>query len=403
MTEYIARSGWTSASRGGSQLATGPVLGIAVHWPGSSTNAYGIESKSTVAARLRSWRDYHLSRTWSDIGYNFAIDQTGRVWDLRGAGRVGAHCASAAWPEANHYYIGVLLILGDEEEPSAAMVDAFRDFRTRVFFARFGTDADDITEHGEVRGAQTACPGPRVREAINDGDLGGQPSNGDNEGESMSWGEDLSRGTPGSDITKLADDTLPDAASRRAAGLLGYAASAFYYVRSSGFRNRITNRRPGWKSWHVNIQPDLPEKWKNGATLIAMVQDNFVRIRRAYSFKFMRDEQGRAFWSRAFNGEGPSHGLRLVRTDQTVSDLQREVAAIRATVDQIAEANGLSREAVESAVMTAIEESLLRVSIDVNAAEDTGEDVIAAEAEQSDAEVNADEIDDPEGDGQTSA
>lgn len=174
MTVYVSRSTWTSEPRGGAQLTGTKLGGIACHWPGSTTDDYGVESVSRVASRLRGWWDFHVNtRGWSDIGYNFAIDQAGRVWDLRGLTRVGAHCASASNPDANHEWLGVLFILGDQEEPSAAMIQAFQDFRRDVFLPRWPGRLK-LTGHGRapgVPGAQTACPGPFVADRLTDGTL----------------------------------------------------------------------------------------------------------------------------------------------------------------------------------------------------------------------------------------
>ncbi len=158
----MPRSAWTPTARGGAQLTGSKLVGLACHWPGSTTNAYGVETAAAVAGRLRGWRQFHVEdRGWADIGYNFAIDQAGRVWDLRGSSRVGAHCASAGNPDANHEYIGVLFVLGDQEQPTAAMTQAFWDFRRDVFQAKW-PGRNDVRGHREVPGAQTSCPGNAV-------------------------------------------------------------------------------------------------------------------------------------------------------------------------------------------------------------------------------------------------
>lgn len=161
-TVFKPRPAWTTQPRGGAALAPRGVIGMGSHWPGSTTDDYGVESEAKVAARLRGWWDYHVNgRGWVDIGYNFAIDQAGRVWDLRGSGRVGAHAASAGNPDANHEWIGVLHILGDEERPTPAMIQAHYDLwdLLRPKFANMDTERG----HGSIPGAQTSCPGPFVR------------------------------------------------------------------------------------------------------------------------------------------------------------------------------------------------------------------------------------------------
>lgn len=65
-TESHERHEWTGAGRGGSYLSGGQLEGIACHWPGTSTDAFGIEPSGEVAGRLRGWRNYHVSgRGWS--------------------------------------------------------------------------------------------------------------------------------------------------------------------------------------------------------------------------------------------------------------------------------------------------------------------------------------------------
>lgn len=172
-TVFKARNAWTTATRGGAFITPSRILGIVYHWPGTSMDAFGVESEADVASHIRGWWTYHVKvRGWVDIGYNFAIDQAGRVWDLRGSGRVGAHCASASNPDANWEWIGVLLILGDEEKPSPAMLQACRDFRNQVFLKKF-PGKTRVTGHNRVPGASTTCCGPYAFSAIDAGHMVG--------------------------------------------------------------------------------------------------------------------------------------------------------------------------------------------------------------------------------------
>lgn len=179
MTTYLSRSAWTTSSVGGSTLTGLSLVGVAVHWPGTTQAAIGVQSQSATAARIKGYRDFHVnSRGWADIGYNFAIDQAGRVWQCRttswAGNRVGAHCASPTNPNANHKYVGVLLILGQSEQPSTAMVEAFRDwYHTR--FLPVWKGRTDVRGHGQVPGAQTNCPGTRAKAKIADGSLEQKP------------------------------------------------------------------------------------------------------------------------------------------------------------------------------------------------------------------------------------
>lgn len=172
MTTFLSRSAWTSTSAGGATLTGSELVGVAVHWPGTSAATIGDPGQAAIASRLRSYRTYHVgTRGWSDIGYNLAIDQAGRVWQCRTTqwrgNRVGAHAASAGNPRANHKYVGVLLLLGASESPSHAMIQAFRDWYHNRFLTGW-PGRTDVRGHGQVPGAQTACPGSRARNAISD-------------------------------------------------------------------------------------------------------------------------------------------------------------------------------------------------------------------------------------------
>jgi hypothetical protein len=195
MTTYKSRSAWTSTAARGSTLTGSVLTGVAVHWPGTQMARFGVESESKVAERLRGWRSFHVTgRGWADIGYNFAIDQAGRVWQLRttnwAGNRVGAHSASTANPSANRQRVGVLLILGASEAPTLAMIAAFQDWRTRHFLKGW-PGRNDLRGHGQVPGASTSCPGPRVRALISDGTLRSSQSTTSQipGGRTMSWKE----------------------------------------------------------------------------------------------------------------------------------------------------------------------------------------------------------------------
>lgn len=210
MTTYLSRSAWTSASTGGSTLTGSQLVGVAVHWPGTTQAAIGAQSQLATAARIRGYRDFHVnSRGWSDVGYNFAIDQAGRVWMLRSTSwagnRVGAHCASPSNPTANHKYVGVLLILGQSEQPSTAMVEAFGDwYHTR--FLPVWKGRTQIRGHTQVPGASTACPGARVLDLVKSGSLAQPPEEDDmptaQENAVAAWGTDNLVPAPAGSSTK---------------------------------------------------------------------------------------------------------------------------------------------------------------------------------------------------------
>jgi hypothetical protein len=171
MTEYLRRNAWTSSLASGDPLTGNLLRGVAVHWPGTTQDVIGDPGEDAIAERLRHYRSYHLGKGWRDIGYNVAIDQAGRVWLLRSTqwhgNLVGAHCASQGNPDANREYVGVLLILGDREPLSAAMIRAFRDWYHSRFLEGW-PNRYDVRGHGQVAESSTSCPGPYARALMGD-------------------------------------------------------------------------------------------------------------------------------------------------------------------------------------------------------------------------------------------
>ncbi|MGH3735844.1 MAG: peptidoglycan recognition protein family protein [Micromonosporaceae bacterium] len=166
MTTYLPRSVWTSTAASGATLWGISLRGVAVHWPGTTQDRIGDPGQEAIAERLRHYRSFHLSKGWQDIGYNLAIDQAGRVWMLRSTSwdgdMIGAHCASPGNPNANREYVGVLLLLGNHEPLSDAMINAFRGWYRDRFLPEW-PGRSDVRGHGKVPGAQTECPGHYAR------------------------------------------------------------------------------------------------------------------------------------------------------------------------------------------------------------------------------------------------
>lgn len=169
MVIYLPRSAWGARpARGANSLVPSEVENTAFHWPGMSKaiDATGDIGKRRIASALRSWQTYHMDvKKWSDIAYQIAIDQAGRVWTLRGINvRSGANGDGTV----NRKYGAILLILGPGEKPSAAMVASARavvaDYRKR--YARMPVKP---TTHSAVRPAGTDCPGSVARGMINSG------------------------------------------------------------------------------------------------------------------------------------------------------------------------------------------------------------------------------------------
>ena len=129
-----------------------------------STNAY---NPGDVPAILRSVQAFHMDGNgWDDIGYNFAIDRFGGMWEARSGGTdravIGAHAF------ADNYQSSGIVGLGefDSQAPTNAMVDAFG----QLIGWKLQLHGWDVNIPFENRSAvvghrdvnQTACPGQQM-------------------------------------------------------------------------------------------------------------------------------------------------------------------------------------------------------------------------------------------------
>lgn len=168
MTTIQPRSVWTSTKEGFSHaLRPANVIGAVIHYPGDGNVTYAGRGVAHEKGRLRAYRNYHVgSRGWADIGYNLAVGQSGTAYWAAGK-KKAAHCASSANPLANAKYFGILLILGDNERPSDAMIATLNEVlnMVRMWYPK----ATALLGHRQVYGASTTCPGNVIMGLIDRG------------------------------------------------------------------------------------------------------------------------------------------------------------------------------------------------------------------------------------------
>lgn len=167
MSTIRPRTSWTSTPRPPGMVTLDPrqVRGVVVHWPGSKY-PLGNPPAKRVASRLEGYRRYHVSgHGWADIAYSVAVDQAGRVWDLRG---IRYRSAANGTNAANDQYGAVLFLVGPGENPSTDMIEGFRAWRRREWLGRY-PHAGMVYGHSDVK--TTTCPGPAVLARIRDGVL----------------------------------------------------------------------------------------------------------------------------------------------------------------------------------------------------------------------------------------
>ena len=121
----------------------------AMRWQGKHNFTKSVE-------RLRSIYTAHVSgRNWNDIGYHFAIDGRGRVWQCRPLKYQGAHVK-----DENPSNLGVLVMGNFEEQrPTRNQVLALQDALQR-FSRYYKVPGRRVYGHREL--GATLCPGKNL-------------------------------------------------------------------------------------------------------------------------------------------------------------------------------------------------------------------------------------------------
>lgn len=147
----IARSAWTSAEPDQSNMDRMlPIRYITVHHDAQATDATNEREVIGILERIRRFHRYN--REWADIGYHFAIDRAGRVWEGRPLAWQGAHVK-----DYNEGNIGVMLLGNfDEQTPSAMQIGVLRDHLTTLRHM-FNVPVSRVMTHQEW--SPTRCPG----------------------------------------------------------------------------------------------------------------------------------------------------------------------------------------------------------------------------------------------------
>ncbi|MBL0927961.1 MAG: N-acetylmuramoyl-L-alanine amidase [Phycisphaerales bacterium] len=130
-----------------------PVRRITVHHDG--TDAFWGTSTASAATRLEQIRQAHLVRRpepFGDIGYHYAIDPAGRVWEGRNLAWQGAHVK-----DQNEGNLGIV-VLGNfnRQTVNRAQTEAVQQF-VALQMRRYGVAARSVFTHREL--APTECPG----------------------------------------------------------------------------------------------------------------------------------------------------------------------------------------------------------------------------------------------------
>lgn len=189
--EVIARSVWGAAPpRAAIGRISGPVSDIFVHHTVTQSGPADEEHRL-----MRGVQNVAFSRDFSDISYSFLIFPTGRVYEGRGWGKVGAHTKGH-----NSTSFAMSLVGNYDIEPMTdAQVGAIREMIAE------GQRLNHITGNPRIRGhrsvLQTACPGSNAFARLGELRPGGGPS--DNGHGVLAFPGLLKRGSRGPDVCAI--------------------------------------------------------------------------------------------------------------------------------------------------------------------------------------------------------
>ena len=152
MTEILSRETWKARSPNSALTLFNnyKLTHIIAHWPGDARNLANLDTKSLI----RSWQTYHMNtRGWKDIGYNYIIDQSGKIYSGRGW-NIGGHVLA----DQNSISVGVLFAVGNNEP----MTDAMRKSGAWLYNYIENRANHKLKYLGHCDWANKACPGPSV-------------------------------------------------------------------------------------------------------------------------------------------------------------------------------------------------------------------------------------------------
>lgn len=123
---------------------------VTVHHAGNGIDLHSREAD--ILRDLDGIRGAHLRRNFGDIGYHFAIDRSGRVWEARSLAYAGAHVQGH-----NQDNIGVMLFGNFEKQrPSSRQISSLRTV-TKILHETFGMAGGEVYGHKDL--GHTLCPG----------------------------------------------------------------------------------------------------------------------------------------------------------------------------------------------------------------------------------------------------
>ena len=157
--QVLPRSAWAQGAPVPFRMnRMSPIRYITIHHDGM--DAFFATDLALVAAHLEGIRRLHRRKGWGDIGYHFAVDPAGRVWEARPLGWQGAHVK-----DHNPGNIGIV-VLGNFEvqTPSVLQLEGVRR-HVQTLMRAYNVPRTRVHTHRDW-GAKTACPGGTLQSSL---------------------------------------------------------------------------------------------------------------------------------------------------------------------------------------------------------------------------------------------
>jgi hypothetical protein len=175
-TDYgsiMPRSAWTTSPL---QLRNAVLMNgvtkITIHHSGDG-KAFLPRNAADVARHLQLVQQAHLQRGMIDIGYHFAVDPQGRVWQLRWLQYEGQHVRPSSDGTKNNPHNVGIVVLGDFNLQTVTAPQRDHLFElVRLLRTKYGSSPSRplplsaVYMHGEI--VDTDCPGRNLKPLILD-------------------------------------------------------------------------------------------------------------------------------------------------------------------------------------------------------------------------------------------
>ena len=153
---YISRSRWGAQPPTKTRPASAKLRGVVIHYAG-----FNVEDDPAVV--MRSIQRTHMEqRAWWDLAYSECVAEDGTVLEGRGLlVRTGANGTTSS----NRDYLAICLLVGPDQTPTTAMVEAVRQ-RIGVV-QHYQPQATEIIGHRDIKA--TSCPGDDAYDLVRRG------------------------------------------------------------------------------------------------------------------------------------------------------------------------------------------------------------------------------------------